>query len=307
MALKATSAFNDVKVYNCTGGRTLPEWYEDFRKKKVTSLRYNTDFRNRIDLLQDFEFPSASTCISMSKDKRYIGATGTYKPQIKVFDTQQLGLKFERHLDAEAVKFQFLAEDFTKILVMRNDRVVEIHASYGRHHQVRLPKFGRDMCYDDTSCDAVLVGQGNEAWRLNLEEGRFMSPLVTDLPSINKVASNPMHQLLAFGGEDGQLEFWDPRDRTRAGKLDLVKTAGAINKALSAKLSAKGCDVTSVAYDEDGLGLAVGTSSGHVLLYDLRNNAPTIWKDHRYLSPSLLPAVLQYLMYTLHSGTACPS
>lgn len=36
-------------------------------------------------------------------------------------------------------------------------------------------------------------------------------------------------------------------------------------------------------YDSDGLGVAVGTSTGHVLLYDLRSPNPTLAKDHRYV------------------------
>lgn len=41
----------------------------------------------------------------------------------------------------------------------------------------------------------------------------------------------------------------------------------------------------SIAYDTDGLSLAVGTSSGHVLLYDIRSNTPLIIKDHQYGLP----------------------
>jgi len=32
---------------------------------------------------------------------------------------------------------------------------------------------------------------------------------------------NPVHNLLAFGSEDGKVEFWDPRVRNAAGKLDI--------------------------------------------------------------------------------------
>ena len=35
----------------------------------------------------------------------------------------------------------------------------------------------------------------------------------------------------------------------------------------------------------DALTFGVGTSTGQVLLYDLRSNRPTIMKDHRYALP----------------------
>ncbi len=44
------------------------------------------------------------------------------------------------------------------------------------------------------------------------------------------------------------------------------------------------CAITTLKY-RDGLNLAVGTSTGHVLLYDLRSNKPLLIKDHRYELP----------------------
>ncbi len=45
------------------------------------------------------------------------------------------------------------------------------------------------------------------------------------------------------------------------------------------------CDVTSVKFDSDGMTLAVGTSSGHCLLYDIRAAHPLHVKDHQYGYP----------------------
>lgn len=42
--------------------------------------------------------------------------------------------------------------------------------------------------------------------------------------------------------------------------------------------------VTSLKY-RDGLTLGVGTSTGHVLLYDIRNGLPVLVKDHQYDLP----------------------
>ena len=69
---------------------------------------------------------------------------GVYKPQIKVFEVDQLSQKFERHVvsercavartslcllvwcaqDSEIVQFQFLADDFSKMTLLRSDRTV---------------------------------------------------------------------------------------------------------------------------------------------------------------------------------------
>ncbi len=59
----------------------------------------------KIELIQDFEFPEASNRIRSSDDGRYLVATGTYKPQIRVWECEQLSLKFERHTEAENVDF----------------------------------------------------------------------------------------------------------------------------------------------------------------------------------------------------------
>jgi ribosome biogenesis protein ENP2 len=42
--------------------------------------------------------------------------------------------------------------------------------------------------------------------------------------------------------------------------------------------------VTAVSF-RDGLNLAVGTSTGHVLLYDIRADRPLLVKDHMYGAP----------------------
>ena len=42
--------------------------------------------------------------------------------------------------------------------------------------------------------------------------------------------------------------------------------------------------ITSLAY-RDGLNMAVGTSTGHILLYDIRSSRPLLVKDHLYGTP----------------------
>ena len=98
MALKASHT-NNVSIYHCTAGRSLPQWEEAVAKKEVTgSLRYNDAYRRRLELLQDFEFKASSGRIHVSADEQYIGVSGMYGPTCKVFQVEQLGMKFERHL-----------------------------------------------------------------------------------------------------------------------------------------------------------------------------------------------------------------
>lgn len=103
-----------VKVYTVNGAAagsgsasSLPDWLT--RKKAIKSGRSKRSIREQfegaVNLIQDFEFPEASNRIKVTKDGHHAVATGVYKPQMKVYDLDQLTLKFERHSDAENVDF----------------------------------------------------------------------------------------------------------------------------------------------------------------------------------------------------------
>ena len=59
-----------------------------------------------------------------------------------------------------------------------------------------------------------------EAYRINLELGRFNTPLQTDARCINVCKINPVHHLVTFGTADGRIEAWDPRSGSKCGTLD---------------------------------------------------------------------------------------
>lgn len=61
--------------------------------------------------------PGVSTSVRVSKDGRHVLATGVYKPRVKCFDVQNLSLKFERCFDSEAVTFEILSDDYSKVSV----------------------------------------------------------------------------------------------------------------------------------------------------------------------------------------------
>ncbi|KAK2155613.1 hypothetical protein NP493_2061g00051 [Ridgeia piscesae] len=223
--------------------------------------------------------PTVSNCIVVSKDGQYILATGVYKPRVRCYDVSQLSMKFERCMDSEVVKLVTLNTDYSKLIFLQTDRFLELHAQHGRYYRTRIPKYGRDMAYHDTSCDLYVVGVSPEIYRLNLEQGRFMSSLKTDATEINCCEFNPVHQLFACGTHQGCVECWDPRTRNRVGLLDC---------ALGSLLEDAGVDgvpaVTALKF-RDGLQLGVGTSTGQILMYDIRSNKPLLLKDHMYGLP----------------------
>lgn len=270
------STANSIKVYNLSSGKSVPEWLNERKRRQL--LKKNPDLQRRIQLLQDFDMPISSSQVSVSPDGNYIVATGVYKPCVKCFDVNQLSLKFERGLDSEVVKFRILSEDYSKLAFLQADRYVELHVKSGTYFRVRVPSFGRDLAYHSPSCELHVAGAGPEVYRLNLELGRFMSPLVTQSSSNNVCTFNPNHFLLAIGNQDGVVECWDPRSKVRAGSLHLSDSCYDFG-SVSFKPA-----VTALEYDGP-LTLGVGTSSGQVLLYDIRSTRPLIVKDHNYELP----------------------
>lgn len=209
-------------------------------------------------------------------------ATGTYKPQIRVYDLNEAGLKFERHTDAENIDFVILSEDWTKSVHLQNDRTLEFHAQGGIHAKSRIPKFGRAMTYNPNNCDLIIGASGNQVYRLNVDQGRFLAPFEMDFDSstgnreggVNCLDINPVHGLLGFGLENGTVEFWDPRSRNRVSQL-----------AIGGQGHGVGSGVTSLSFRNDGLNVGFGTFEGNTLLFDLRASEPYVQKDQGFDFP----------------------
>ncbi|GLI68720.1 hypothetical protein VaNZ11_013206, partial [Volvox africanus] len=267
MTLKV-SAPDGVKVYHITSGKTLPQWLAESKKK---SLKKNDAYRRRLELIQDFGFKSAAQRIKITPDRNYIFATGYHPFSVRCFDLSNLSTKFERNLDAEVVDFCILSDDFSKLAFLCSDRSISFHARFGSYYRTRVPKFGRDLAYFSPSAELMVVGSAPEVYRLNLQEGRFMTPLPTTSSAVNKCGVAPSHGLFACAGEDGHLECFDLRQREAVGLLDAAAAAGAPGRQL-----------TALRFDESGLHVAVGTDNGLVALYDLRSQRPLVIKDHMY-------------------------
>ena len=165
-----------------------------------------------------------------------------------------------------------------------------------------MPRYGRDLKYDKRSTEALVPAVGvnesgnGEVFRLNLEAGRYMRGYEVDVGgddfasrgtgalqggiavgTVNTAAvAQESHSLLAFGTSLGTVEFWDPRSRNRVGILSSPRQSDPIEGKQ---------EITALEFDRSGLGIATGSSSGLIHLYDLRSPTPILKKDQGYGYP----------------------
>ncbi|KAL9127550.1 MAG: hypothetical protein Q9217_003592 [Psora testacea] len=291
-----------VPVYTISGSsttRALPEW---LARKRKRSLKNDPEYASRIELLQDFEFDEASQCVRVSDDGEWVMSTGTYKPQIHTHYLPHLSLSFARHTISLNTTFLLLSSDYSKSLHLQADRSIEFHTPLGCHYTTRLPRYGRDLKYNRFSAEALIPAVGvnengnGEVFRLNLEAGRYMRAYEVDVGgddftssgggalqggistgSVNTAAvAEDSHNLQAFGTSLGTVEFWDPRSRGRVAVLQNPTRMDSIDGRQ---------EITALEFDQSGLGLATGSSTGLVHLYDIRSPAPILKKDQGYGYP----------------------
>ena len=61
------STLNGIKIYDLSAGKSLPEYMEEAKKRKI-KLKQLEEYRNRIDLIQDLDFRVAAQRIRISPD-----------------------------------------------------------------------------------------------------------------------------------------------------------------------------------------------------------------------------------------------
>lgn len=311
-----------IPVYTIAGASTarpLPEW---LARKRKRSLKKDPEYANRVELLQDFEFEEASSCVRVSEDGDWVMSTGTYKPQIHTHYLPHLSLSFARHTNTVNQTFVLLSSDYSKSLHLQTDRFLEFHTPGGLHYSTRIPRYGRDLKYNYRNAEALIpaVGvnsEGNgEVYRLNLELGRFMKSFEIDVGgddftslgggalqggintgSVNCAAiAEDSHGLLAFGTSLGTVEFWDSRSRNRVGMI------GPPASLLSPDYESDSRpEITALEFHRSGLNLATGSSNGIVHTYDLRSPLPLLKKDQGYDFP------IQNLKFLTPSSTQSAS
>eukprot|EP01083_Nonionella_stella_P185836 678775_1 len=268
----SVSTLKGVKVYNLTFGKTADQWKEEQRAGHIHSLRYNEAYRRRVEFIQDAVFPTSTLQVKMSDDGMWMMATGLYPPKIKMFDLSELTIKFERGLESEPIDFCFLSENWEKFVVLRDHRWMEFHSRHGKHYNMRMPLIGTCMAYNKPMCELYTGTIKNIVLRANLEQGRYYAPYETSLEHITCCDTDTTHLLSAFGGANGVVECWDPRQKECIAKLDMYDSIPSISPTP---------EISKIKFGTDGLSLAVGLSSGHLGVYDLRRQKPLHVLNHR--------------------------
>ena len=73
------TSLNGVKVYNLSAGKKLPEWLPEAKRRSL--VKEDEGYARRVQLLQDFDFTTASQDIKISSDGMYIAACGALLSQ----------------------------------------------------------------------------------------------------------------------------------------------------------------------------------------------------------------------------------
>lgn len=101
------------------------------------------------------------------------------------------------------------------------------------------------MVYQPHSCDLVAVGASNEIYRLNLDLGRFNTTMISESPEINCVDYSSDLNVIATGGIDGRVEFWNMESKN--------KVCGLAPKGVEDE------EITTVRFEPNSLNFALGT------------------------------------------------
>eukprot|EP00768_Dysnectes_brevis_P001210 gnl/Dysnectes_brevis/1295_a1451_2400.p1 GENE.gnl/Dysnectes_brevis/1295_a1451_2400~~gnl/Dysnectes_brevis/1295_a1451_2400.p1 ORF type:complete len:489 (+),score=97.48 gnl/Dysnectes_brevis/1295_a1451_2400:78-1544(+) len=265
-SLRSTQSINGVKVFNLSAGKKYPSWLTKAQRKQ---LKDDSEFRRRVELIQDLEFPSVSSQVKFSPDGAYLLCSGAYPPQFKMYDLTQLALKFKRHTDSDIIDFQFIGQDWKKLAVFEADRNIEFHGPGGLLHKLRLPAVPRTTAYDPHSANLLAAGSDSDIFRLDLVSGSFLKSWHTDADAVDGIAHCSRSGLTFVAASDGMLRAFDDR-------------VGLVN---AIDVGARGSGLTSVAVDRTGLRLAVGSCGGEAIAFDLRASEPTGRRDHHCDGP----------------------
>ena len=227
-------------MYCLTAGKQYLPGQVASERQRRNLQKTDEEYRRRIELLQDFEFPEASQRVRLSDDgncvlatgararagrarvraarpraARSLGSlrfvtqpaldpgprartTGTYPPAARLFDLRELSMRWERRLTCEAVDVVALAPDCSKLAFLLADRTLALHAPYGHHAELRVPKFGRSARYAAARAALLVGAAGPELYQLDLQEGRFLRPLELGAAGagVNALALHGAHGLL---------------------------------------------------------------------------------------------------------------
>ncbi len=208
-------------------------------------------------------------------------SSGTYKPQFHVHSTQELSLSFSRHTKSENTTFLMLSQDYTKSVHLQSDRSLEFHTPMGCHYEVRLPRFGRDLAYLKQSTEVLVPAVGlssdgsglGEVFRLDLERGQFLRPWQVDVGTDDEAVGAARRRECrrrqcchSCRVNTWTLRLWDDCRQCRILRSQEQEPRRSFG--------GQDGEVTALDYSKDGLSLALGTSTGQIRIFDLRNPRP---------------------------------
>lgn len=220
-----------------------------------------------------------------------------------------LSLKWERFQDSDVTDLEILSSDWQKLALLQNNRIIQFHGADGRYHEIKTPRFGRKLLYDGFNCELYITSDQDQTYRFSLESGRFLEPLTSKLSyDIECINQNKETGLIMTGSKNGVVEAWDNRVRKSVAtfysrsdlyaeyKEDIMedfssgqKFMNVLNQNSESTGKAKNeenqlNEVTGItALETHGaLDLAIGYSTGHVFLYDIRSSSPKLHKNLRY-------------------------
>ncbi|CRG98513.1 conserved Plasmodium protein, unknown function [Plasmodium relictum] len=255
---------NGIKIYSLTSGKINPDCTNvDSKKKKNKFIRSDCN-ENSVEILHDLEFSQKSDEIKISDDERYICISGSYPPQIGLYDTRELSIKHRRHFDEEVINFEFLSSNYEKLVFLCKNRYLEFHNAAGKYYKMRIPKEGRNLMYNKENSNLYICASYEDIYILNLQKGCYQNSITTKNENNNFICRNPHLPIFATGGSNGFLEIWDER----------------IKKSLNFLNINEYDELTTGCFSDNGLKIGVGTSNGIIKLFDIRHNKPLLTKDH---------------------------
>ncbi|EPR78529.1 nucleolar protein 10 like protein [Spraguea lophii 42_110] len=215
----------------------------NYQSDTETSKNYK-----EIDLLQNLNFAVSCTDIKLTKNKNFLISSGTYKPSVKIHDLNNLSFHLERNLDCEIIKIQPLEDNHQKLALLRTDKRIEFHAKYGKHETTNIDFFPRDIIFNRNTSELFIIGK--KILPLNLEDGRFETPIDIEAESID---INPKHPLIGCTNSES-LFFIDNRTKTH------IKSLSYTNP-------------TNIQFSNNGINFIISTDN-KIIEHDLRSTNP---------------------------------
>lgn len=280
---------NNVKTFNLTAGKSLPEWLAERRKgKKNTS-------ESRVELLHDLEFPHCARCIWRCPNGTHLFSAGNYPYRLKCFDVTELSMKYSFNADMNILSGVCLSSDYRKFALRGEGRQITVHHSAAVVDRLRVPHAQRCLAYNRFTAELLSSGASHEVHRFNLETGCFVESYKTKsemgVNHAEPVNNGLIAGVVLTGGCDGFIEAWDSRVGESVSRIQCDGESASRGES---------SEVRHIAMDENtGMTFACGLESGEVLLYDIRLHRPLLVKNHM----NGLPIVKTYFFHGRSTST----